>query len=123
MQLLATKIGLLALKMFGVEPEVSLDVINSSSGRSMATQERIPQEVLSGNFNFGFKLSLMAKDCRIAGSILDDTILNATLLPEVIRLINSAESDTLWGKNADYTEVVRVIEENAGHKLRYKNGQ
>ena len=31
--------GLLALRNFGVSPDIALEVINSSSGRSMATEE------------------------------------------------------------------------------------
>ena len=48
--------GLLALRNFGVEPDVALNVLNSSSGRSLATQERVPEEALTGNFGFGFKV-------------------------------------------------------------------
>ena len=50
--------GLLALRNYGVEPDVALDVINSSSGRSLATQERVPEEALTGRFGFGFKVDL-----------------------------------------------------------------
>ena len=56
--------GLLALKNYGVQPDVALSVINSSSGRSMATEERLPQECLTGKFDFGFKLGLMSKDAK-----------------------------------------------------------
>jgi 3-hydroxyisobutyrate dehydrogenase-like beta-hydroxyacid dehydrogenase len=38
--------GLLALAKFGVAPEVALRAINGSSGRSLQTQERLPQAVL-----------------------------------------------------------------------------
>merc|ERR1719373_683046 len=58
--------GLLALQRLGVDPDVALDAINGSSGRSLQTQGRLPQEVLSRKFAYGFKLPLMAKDCRIA---------------------------------------------------------
>jgi 3-hydroxyisobutyrate dehydrogenase len=40
--LLATE-GLCALKNYGVEPDVALDVINASTGRSLATQQKIPE--------------------------------------------------------------------------------
>ncbi|CAE8641168.1 unnamed protein product, partial [Polarella glacialis] len=53
--------GLLALQRFGVDPAVALEAINSSSGRSLQTEQRIPQEVLTGRFDYGFKLPLMAK--------------------------------------------------------------
>ena len=62
--------GLLALKKYGVEPNIALDVINASSGRSFATEVRVPQEVLTGNFNYGFALSLMSKDCKIGAGLI-----------------------------------------------------
>ena len=109
--------GLLALRSFGVEPDIALDVINSSSGRSLATQERVPQEVLTGKFGFGFKLPLMAKDCRIASSLMSEYFPEATLLPEISNLMNAAES-TEWGKIGDYTEVVKVLQSRAAQNLQ-----
>lgn len=72
--------GLLALRKYGVEPDVALEVINSSSGRSLATQVRIPTEVLSGNFNYGFAIDLMAKDCRIGAGLIKENFPEATVL-------------------------------------------
>jgi NAD-binding of NADP-dependent 3-hydroxyisobutyrate dehydrogenase len=108
--------GMLALKAFGVEPDTALEVLNSSSGRSLATQERIPQEILNGRFGFGFKLGLMAKDCRIAGSLVNEYFPAASLLPEVMRITNAAEQER--GALADYTEVIRSLEIKSGINLR-----
>lgn len=58
--------GLLALANFGVAPDVALQAINGSSGRSLQTQERLPQAVLTRTFDYGFKLGLMLKDVDIA---------------------------------------------------------
>ena len=110
--------GLLALKKFGVSPDVALDVINSSSGRSLATEVRIPMEVLTGKFGFGFALSLMAKDCRIASQLLSENFPQATLLQEVNKLINEAETSTDWGSTADYSAVIKLLEERSGTDLR-----
>lgn len=109
--------GLLALRNFGVAPDVALSVINSSSGKSLATEERLPQEALTGRFGYGFALPLMAKDCRIANDVVQEHFAGATLLPEVAELINAAEARP-WGRDADYSEVVRVLEERAGVDLR-----
>lgn len=56
--------GLLALQKFGISPERALACINGSSGRSLQTEVRIPKEVLTRRFNYGFQYSLMEKDCR-----------------------------------------------------------
>lgn len=46
--------------------QVAMQVISNSSGRSLMTETRIPKDVLTRNFDYGFKLGLMHKDVRIA---------------------------------------------------------
>ena len=46
----------------GVEMPVILDVLNASSGRSMATSDKFPKRVVTGTYDAGFKAALMAKD-------------------------------------------------------------
>ena len=77
-QLLAANIltateGLALLRKAGVSSEAALAAINSSSGRSLVTTERIPKHVLSGAFDFGFRLDLMMKDLRNAVDLMDGT--------------------------------------------------
>ncbi|CAD7929645.1 unnamed protein product [Amoebophrya sp. A120] len=76
LHLMAATEGLLALKKIGIDPTKALECINTSSGRSLQTEQRIPKEVLTGNFNYGFALNLMQKDCRLArelvASLCDD---------------------------------------------------
>eukprot|EP00493_Phyllostaurus_siculus_P028032 UN28380 len=73
--------GLLALQRMGVDPAVALEAINGSSGRSLQTEVRLPEEVLSRRFAYGFKLPLMAKDCGIAEGVLKEGFPGASLLP------------------------------------------
>ena len=56
--------ALLALAKLGVQPDVALDAINASSGRSLQTEVRIPTEVLTRKFDYGFKLGLMLRMCE-----------------------------------------------------------
>ncbi len=49
----------------GVDAKVMLDVINASSGRSSATEERYPASVLTRDFSKGFKQRLLHKDVRL----------------------------------------------------------
>jgi len=107
--------GLLALQQMGVDPAVALDAINGSSGRSLQTQERLPQEVLSRRFAYGFKLPLMAKDCRIAAGVLRDNFAGASLLPAAAALVQDAAAQE--SKDADYTRVVRLLERWTGSEL------
>ena len=64
--------ALLGLKKHGIDPSTALQAINGSSGRSLQTQERIPKDVLTGKYNYGFKLNLMSKDVLNAAPILKD---------------------------------------------------
>lgn len=120
--LLVAAEGLAALKAFGVAPEVALDAINASSGRSLQTEVRFPKEVLTGDFAYGFQLGLMEKDVKIAKGLLQDHYAGATLLPEVARLMSAAAADPAIGPDVDYTQVVRTVERKAGVELRSSAG-
>jgi len=112
--------GLLALQNFGVDPDVALSVINSSSGRSLQTEVRLPQEVLSRRFNYGFKLPLMAKDAQIAENLLKSNFSGAELLPAVTRLVQEAAATE--PSDSDYTRLVATLERKARTELRKKGG-
>ena len=51
---------------FGISPATMNDVLNSSSGRSNTSENKVTQFMLDGSFSSGFALQLMAKDVRIA---------------------------------------------------------
>merc|ERR1719373_290250 len=108
--------GLLALQRMGVDPAVALDAINGSSGRSLQTEVRLPEEVLSRRFAYGFKLPLMAKDCRIAARVLEENLPAASLLPAAAKLVQTAMQEE--PEDADYTRVVCHLERKSGTELR-----
>ncbi|CAD7950113.1 unnamed protein product [Amoebophrya sp. A120] len=58
--------GLVALQKIGVPYETAVTSINKSSGRSLQSEVRIPEEVLTKRYNYGFAAELMHKDCRQA---------------------------------------------------------
>jgi 3-hydroxyisobutyrate dehydrogenase len=49
----------------GLDPVVMLEVLNASSGRSGASADKFPSEVLTGRYAAGFSNTLMAKDVRL----------------------------------------------------------
>src|SRR5690349_11294670 len=49
----------------GLDPRIMLDVINVSSGRSTATEQKFPEVVLPRSFNQGFTAGLMLKDVNL----------------------------------------------------------
>jgi 3-hydroxyisobutyrate dehydrogenase len=117
--LLCATEGLLCLKKMGIEPARALSVINKSSGRSLMSEKRIPQDVISGWFNYGFKLGLMRKDVEIANQLLDTHFPDASIMRNTRRLMDDAlqRIDELDG-DSDYTEVIRGLEALAGTDLR-----
>lgn len=114
--LAAASEGLIALQKFGVEPQRALELINLSSGRSLQTQVRIPEEVITRRFNYGFKLGLMRKDCETAGRVLAVHNSDARILQEAVRIVQ--ESEEAQGADVDYSEIVRFLEKKASTELR-----
>src|SRR3546814_4260888 len=54
---------------FGLDPLVVVEVLNASTGRNNSTENKLKQQVLSGEFAAGFALSLMAKDLHTAAGM------------------------------------------------------
>ena len=80
---------------------------------------RLPEEVLSRKFDYGFKLGLMLKDVRIAADGLlstDKSCREDSILSLVKRLLEKSTDEQ--GYDADYTRVVRTLELGAGIELR-----
>ncbi|MFQ5764255.1 MAG: NAD-binding protein, partial [Rhodospirillales bacterium] len=49
----------------GLEMKTVLDVVNVSTGRNSATADKFVNRVLTGTFDAGFKIRLLAKDVRL----------------------------------------------------------
>lgn len=100
----------------GVDPAVMLDIINASSGRNSATQDKLPKHVLNRKFDFGFSNALSFKDVRLC---LEEA--EALGVPMVVgaavRQMLSITQQT-FGKDADCTDLVRVVEQWAGCEIR-----
>ena len=62
---------------FGLEGDVMIEILNTSTGRSFNTDVVFPQEVLPGRYATGFALALLAKDVAIAASLAESSGLDA----------------------------------------------
>ena len=51
---------------FGIDPNVVVDIINTSSGMNNTTKNKCKQYMIAGTYNAGFSTGLMAKDVRTA---------------------------------------------------------
>eukprot|EP00928_Gymnodinium_smaydae_P024387 TRINITY_DN19740_c0_g2_i1.p1 TRINITY_DN19740_c0_g2~~TRINITY_DN19740_c0_g2_i1.p1 ORF type:complete len:431 (+),score=75.04 TRINITY_DN19740_c0_g2_i1:186-1295(+) len=110
--------GLLALKKMGVNPAAALEVINKSSGRSLMSQARVPEEVLTREFNYGFKLGLMAKDVSIATDLMDEYYPGATIYRRTLKVHYDAMAQGTVNFDSDYTEIVKHQELQAKAQLK-----
>lgn len=100
----------------GLDPRVMIDVINVSSGRNSAIQDKFPKSVLPGTFDFGFMTGLSYKDVRLC---LDEA--EAMGIPMVVGSAVRqmlAVTNALFGPESDFTSIVRSVETWAGVEVR-----
>ena len=94
-------------RAFGLDPAVMIDVINQSTGKNNATENKFHQFILNENFNSGFALDLMAKDIRAADGLAKAMGLAPPGLSETAQRWSKA--DKALGKDADHTAYFRFI--------------
>jgi len=82
------------------------------------SQDRIPQEVITGDFNYGFKLGLMAKDVSIATELMDEFYPQAQVYRRTLKTHFDAMAAGIVTYDSDYTEIVKHQEKQAGAMLR-----
>ena len=96
----------------GLDPEVMLKVINSGSGSSNATTDKVPKYIIGRNFDFGFSIGLSAKDARLCLEESEALGVPMVVGSAVRQMINITKGRL--GPNADLTEIIKPIEEWAG---------
>jgi len=116
LHLWSTAEGLVAAMKAGVAPEVALDVINASSGRSNASMNLFPERVLTGAFPRTFRLALLAKDAGIAAALARSQKSAAPTLQLAADLMRIAQLEL--GDEVDHVEAVQLVERWAGVELR-----
>jgi len=102
----------------GLDPDTIVQVINAGSGRSNASEDKIPKYVLSRSFDFGFAIGLSAKDVRLC--LEESERLGVPLrVGDAVRQLLNATRDK-FGEQADMTEIIRYVEADAGVEVRGK---
>ncbi|MFN2442459.1 MAG: NAD(P)-dependent oxidoreductase [Thermoanaerobaculia bacterium] len=99
--------GLLSLQTLGLNLEKALEVINSGSGRSNASENLLPSRIIGGDWPLTFKLALLDKDVRIAASIAHSQHLATPMIGLTSTLFTAALQ--ALGKGADYIEVAKFV--------------
>jgi hypothetical protein len=112
----ATSESMVAGVKAGLDPRIMIEVINASSGRSTATEQKFPDVVIPRTFNQGFTAGLMLKDVNLflaeakAIGVPVETI-------EAVAALLKLTCDEL-GPDKDITTVVQPIERRAGVEVR-----
>ncbi|QYH35463.1 NAD(P)-dependent oxidoreductase [Salinibacterium sp. M195] len=104
--------AILAGEAFGIEPATMTQVLNSSSGRSNSSEVKMPKFILPETFDSGFALSLMAKDLRIAASLLPQVSAHGSVATSAIELWNAADSE--YEPAADHTLIFEFLTRQQG---------
>jgi 3-hydroxyisobutyrate dehydrogenase len=99
--------GLLSLQTLGLDLEKALEVINSGSGRSNASENLLPSRIIGGAWPLTFKLALLDKDVRIAASLAHSQHLATPMIGLTSTLFTAALKDL--GMGADYMEVAKFV--------------
>lgn len=98
---------LLSLRTLGINLRSALEVLNSGSGRSFASQDLLPKRILDGEWPLTFKLSLHDKDVRIAASMSHSQRVASPMLSLTSQLFTAASKNL--GPGADYVEVIKYL--------------
>jgi len=104
----ATAEGLVLGQRFGIEPQILLEVINHSTGRSQVSEGLFPSQVITRKFALGFSLGLMRKDVRLAQQLVQLLQLDLPMLETTERAWKHA-SNTL-GEAVDFSAYITSVE-------------
>ena len=100
----------------GLDPAVMLDVINAGSGRNSASQDKFPRAILPGTFDYGFTNGLMYKDVRLCLDEAESMGVPMQVGSMVRQMFQRATEQQ--GAGADFTTIVKCVEEEAGVEVR-----
>lgn len=77
-------------KQFGLTPETMVEIWNSSTGQSFVTSTVLPNHVLTGSYDSGFRLPLYAKDVEVAASVFASAGIEANVAQAVTETFQEA---------------------------------
>ncbi|MDY7577698.1 NAD(P)-dependent oxidoreductase [Herbaspirillum sp. RTI4] len=99
-------------QMFGLDPAIMTDVLNTSTGRNNTTEGKVKQFMLSGTFGSGFSLQLMTKDLGVAMKLGQELNYPMNLGNECLKIWKDAAQSL--DRTADHTEMYRLLADARG---------
>lgn len=104
--------GMVLAQKSGLDPAVLMKVVNTGSGRSNASEDKVPKYILTRSFDFGFALGLSAKDVRLCLEEADALGVPMIVGSAARQVLTIAKG--LLGDDGDLTELIKPIERWAG---------
>jgi 3-hydroxyisobutyrate dehydrogenase-like beta-hydroxyacid dehydrogenase len=96
----------------GLDPALMIEVLNQSTGRNSATQDKWPRSVLPRTFDFGFATGLSLKDMRLCAN--EAAALETPIPLGRIALSLLERTAATYGEGSDFTSIARIVEADAG---------
>jgi 3-hydroxyisobutyrate dehydrogenase-like beta-hydroxyacid dehydrogenase len=96
----------------GLDPKKMIEVLNVSSGRSSASEEKFPRAVLPRSFDFGFSTGLSFKDVRLCleeAEALGMSVMVGRAARQMLEI-----TAALYGSDSDFTMMMKTVEHLSG---------
>jgi 3-hydroxyisobutyrate dehydrogenase-like beta-hydroxyacid dehydrogenase len=95
----------------GLDPGLMLEVINASTGRNTATEDKFPRQVLSGDFAAGFTTGLLTKDLNLCVAAAEALGVPMPVAATVVAEWRRAVAEL--GADADITRIASLVADAA----------
>ena len=105
----------------GVDPTRAVEILQASSGRSNASDNKFPRFILNGAFDAGFAIRLMMKDLDGYGRLAQEAGVPSPVARAAAEIYRVAMARGM--AEQDHTAIARIIEEWAGVSLRSPGGK
>jgi 3-hydroxyisobutyrate dehydrogenase-like beta-hydroxyacid dehydrogenase len=99
----------------GLDPATMLAVINASTGRTTASEDKFPRQVLTGKYAAGFTTGLLTKDLNLCAAAAEALGVPMPVAGEVCAQWRRAVAEL--GPDADITRIVALVERAAGAQI------
>ena len=109
---LATFEGMVLGAKAGLDARTMLQVINVSSGRSFATEVKVPQCILNREFPMRFATELLRKDVKLCLEEAERLAVPMWLSQNVLQFLTFAVTQGMGP--LDYGNIIKIIEEWSG---------
>ncbi len=96
----------------GLDLKTMIDVLNVSSGRSSATDDKFPRAILPRTYDFGFTTGLSYKDVRLCLEEAEGLGVSMVVGSATRQLL--VMTAAMFGSDSDFTSMMKSVEHLAG---------